>query len=159
LELGMIKNKSAERTFIEPSQDLREEAVSLKISTIRSVIEGKRVVLIDDSIVRGTTIKQLIRLLKGAGAKEIHIRIASPEIRYPCFYGVDFSTYSELISAHKTVAEVQEIIQADSLAFLSIKGMIEAVGRKPNQYCLACFNGKYPIHLYQPIDEANLEIK
>jgi amidophosphoribosyltransferase len=159
LELAMIKNKSAERTFIEPFQNLREEAVSLKISTIKPVIEGKRVVLVDDSIVRGTTIKQLIRLLRGAGAKAIHIRIASPEIRYPCFYGVDFSTYSELISAHKTIAEVKEIIKADSLAFLSTKGMIEAVGRKPNHYCLACFNGKYPIHLYQPIAEANLEIK
>jgi amidophosphoribosyltransferase len=159
LELGMIKNKSAGRTFIEPSQDLREEAVGLKISAIRSVIQGKKVVLIDDSIVRGTTIRQLIRLLKHAGAKAIHVRIASPEIRYPCFYGVDFSTYSELISAHKTVAEVQKIIQADSLAFLSIQGMVEAVGRKRNQHCLSCFNGKYPIHLYQPIDEANLEIK
>lgn len=159
LELGMIKNKSAGRTFIEPSQDLREEAVGLKISAIRSVVEGKRVVLVDDSIVRGTTIIQLIKLLKGAGARAIHIRIASPEIRYPCFYGVDFSTYAELISAHKRLEEVTNIIQADSLAFLSIKGMVEAVGRQPKQHCLACFNGQYPIHLYQPIDEANLEIK
>ncbi|MDD4987836.1 MAG: amidophosphoribosyltransferase [Candidatus Izemoplasmatales bacterium] len=159
LELGMIKNKSAGRTFIEPSQDLREEAVGLKISAIRSVVQGKRVVLIDDSIVRGTTIMQLIKLLKQAGATAIHVRIASPEIRFPCFYGVDFSTYDELISAHKTSREVKDIIQADSLAFLSVKGMVDAVGRKPNQHCLACFNGRYPIHLYQPIDEANLEIK
>jgi amidophosphoribosyltransferase len=122
-------------------------------------VQGKRVVLIDDSIVRGTTIMQLIKLLKQAGATAIHVRIASPEIRFPCFYGVDFSTYDELISAHKTSREVKDIIQADSLAFLSVKGMVDAVGRKPNQHCLACFNGRYPIHLYQPIDEANLEIK
>ncbi|MDD3126715.1 MAG: amidophosphoribosyltransferase [Candidatus Izemoplasmatales bacterium] len=158
-ELGMLKNKSANRTFIEPIQSLREASVGLKLSAVRSVISGKRVVLIDDSIVRGTTIKQLVCLLKSAGAKEIHVRIAAPEIKFPCFYGVDFSTYEELISAHKNVAEVTNDIHADSLAFLSIPGLIEAVGRKPNAYCLACFNGLYPIPIHQPIIQANKEIK
>lgn len=158
-ELGMLKNKSANRTFIEPVQSMREASVGLKLSAVRAVVSGKRVVLIDDSIVRGTTIKQLVGLLKSAGAIEIHVRIAAPEIKFPCFYGVDFSTYDELISAHKTILEVAHDIHADSLAFLSISGLIEAVGRKPNQHCLACFNGNYPIPIHQPIMQANKEIK
>ncbi|MDR4969214.1 MAG: amidophosphoribosyltransferase, partial [Acholeplasmataceae bacterium] len=119
LELGLIKNKASDRTFIEPTQALRENAVSLKLSAVRSVIKDKRVVLVDDSIVRGTTIKQLIQLLKHAGAKEVHVRITSPEIKYPCFYGVDFSTYDELISAKYKPSEMKDVIGAHSIAFIS----------------------------------------
>jgi amidophosphoribosyltransferase len=159
LELGLIKNKASERTFIEPSQMLREQGVALKLSAVKSVIKGKRVVLVDDSIVRGTTIKQLIMLIKKAGAKEIHVRISSPEIKYPCFYGVDFSTYEELISAQMTPDEMRIKIGADSIAFLSIEGLIQGVGRKKDAYCTACYNKAYPTYLYDDISNANKLVK
>lgn len=159
LETGMIKNKYAGRTFIEPSQDLREQGVMLKLSAIRAVVENKRVVLVDDSIVRGTTIKKLIDLLKKAKAKEVHVRIASPEIKYPCFYGVDFSTYDELISTQYTPTELADYIGADSVAFLSLDGLFTSLERKNKSACMACFNKKYPTHLYEAIEKANKVIK
>lgn len=158
-ELGLIKNKASGRSFIEPTQVLRENAVSLKLSAVRSVISGKRIVLVDDSIVRGTTIKQLIQLLKQAGAKEVHIRISSPEIKYPCFYGVDFSTYEELISSKYSPRVIKEMVGATSIAFISIQGLIDAVGRKEGNHCTACYNKKYPTYLYETIVEANKQVK
>jgi amidophosphoribosyltransferase len=159
LELGLIKNKTSDRTFIEPNKLLREQGVALKLSVVKSVIKGKRVVLVDDSIVRGTTIKQLINLIKKAGAKEVHVRITSPEIKYPCFYGVDFSTYDELISANNTPIQMKDLIGADSIFFISIDGLIKGIGRKPGAHCTACYNKEYPTYLYDELKQANKEIK
>lgn len=156
-EMGLIKNKYVGRTFIQPSQELREKGVRMKLSAVSSIVRGKRVVLIDDSIVRGTTSKRIISLLKEVGAKEVHVRIASPQMTNPCFYGVDTSTYEELISAHHSVSEVKEIIGADSVAFLSTDALLKAAKR--NELCLACFTGKYPTQLYSSIDQANKDGK
>ena len=116
-ELGLIKNRYVGRTFIQPSQELREQGVKMKLSAVRGVVEGKRVVMIDDSIVRGTTSKRIVRMLREAGATEVHVRIASPPLKYPCFYGIDIQTRKELIAANHTVEEIRETIGADSLTF------------------------------------------
>lgn len=152
-EMGLIKNKYIGRTFIQPSQALREKGVRMKLSAVRSLVSGKRVVLIDDSVVRGTTSQRIVRLLKEAGATEVHLRIASPEIKNPCFYGVDMSTYDELMCAHKTLDEVTRIIGADSVRFLSQEALFKAGKRK--ELCLACFSGNYPTALYEDIKTAN----
>lgn len=156
-EMGLVKNKYVGRSFIEPSQEMRERAVRMKLSPVRSIVNGKRVVLIDDSIVRGTTSKRIIKQLRLAGAKEIHVRIASPQIISPCFYGVDISTYDELVSAQHSIEEVRQIIGADSLAFLSQKALFEI--SKRNELCIACFSGKYPTELYSSIFDANKDHK
>ncbi len=156
-EIGLIKNKYIGRTFIQPSQELREKGVRLKLSPVRSLVNGKRVVLIDDSIVRGTTSKRIIRILREAGAAEIHVRIACPPMCHPCFYGIDTSTYKELISANKNVDAVRETIGADTLHFLPEEGLLKVSNR--TQLCLACFNGNYPTHLYQTKSELNTERK
>ncbi len=156
-EMGLIKNKYVGRTFIQPSQELREKGVRMKLSAVSSIVRGKRVVLIDDSIVRGTTSKRIIALLRDVGAKEVHVRISSPQMTNPCFYGVDTSTYEELISAHHNVEEVRKIIGADSLAFLSTAALYKAAKR--NELCLACFTGKYPTQLYSSIEQANKDEK
>lgn len=144
-ELGLIKNRYVGRTFIKPNQKQRERGVKMKLSTMKSVVMGKRIVLIDDSIVRGVTSKHIIRLLKEAGAKEVHMRIASPAIISPCFYGVDTSTHSELISSELTLEELTKFIEADSLEFLSLDGLEEALGKN---ICRACFTGKYPTEIF-----------
>lgn len=141
-EMGLIKNKYIARTFIQPSQALREKGVRMKLSAVKSVVSGKRVVLVDDSIVRGTTSLLIVKMLREAGAREVHVRIASAPLRYPCYYGVDIKNQDELISARHSVAEVCKMIDADSLAFLSEEGMRRSGNR--NDMCLACFNGRYP---------------
>lgn len=156
-EMGLIKNKYVGRTFIQPSQELREKGVRLKLSPVRSLVSGKRVVLIDDSIVRGTTSKRIIKMLREADAAEIHVRIACPPMRHPCFYGIDTSTYEELISATKSEDEVRKMIGADSLHFLDQEGLLRAGNRK--ELCFACFDGYYPTHLYQTKTEFNTEKK
>ncbi len=156
-EMGLIKNRYVGRTFIQPSQDLREKGVRMKLSAVSSIVGGKRVVLVDDSMVRGTTSKRIVTLLKEAGAKEVHVRISSPQFKYPCFYGVDTSTYEELICSRHTKEEVREIIGADSLEFLSEEGVYKAAKR--NELCIACFNGKYPTALYQAVEQANKDGK
>ncbi len=156
-EMGLIKNKYVGRTFIQPSQNMREKGVRMKLSAVSSIIKDKRIILIDDSIVRGTTCKRIVSLLKEVGAKEVHVRIASPQITNPCFYGVDTSTYDELISAHKSAEEVRKMIGADSLYFLSKEALFEAAKRE--DLCLACFTGKYPTALYQSIKDANKDGK
>ena len=128
-ELGLIKNRYVGRTFIQPSQALREQGVKMKLSAVRGVVEGKRVVMVDDSIVRGTTSKRIVTLLREAGAKEVHVRISSPPIKNPCFYGIDTSTHEELIASNNSVEEIREMIGADSLAFLSVEGLVEGIGR------------------------------
>ena len=146
LETGLIKNFYVGRTFIQPNQSLRMTGVRMKLTPVSSVVKGKRVVVIDDSIVRGTTSQQIVRMLRDAGAAEIHLRITSAPLRHPCYYGVDISTEAELISARMGVEDVCRFIGADSLAFLSEAGMLEA-GRR-TELCMACFNDKYPTALY-----------
>lgn len=151
-EMGLIKNQYTQRTFIQPTQELREQGVRMKLSAVSSVVKGKRVVMVDDSIVRGTTSRRIVQLLKEAGAAEVHVAIGSPELKYPCFYGIDIQTRRELISANHTVDEVCDIIGADSLTYLSIEGMIEAIGidtDAPNGgLCVAYFDGHFPTPLY-----------
>ena len=156
-EMGLIKNKYIGRTFIQPSQELREKGVRMKLSAVRSIVKGKRVVLVDDSIVRGTTSRRIVTMLKEAGATEVHVRIASPQMTHPCFYGVDTSTRDELISARKDLEGVREEICADSLAFLTPGALLKAGNRK--ELCMACFTGEYPTALYQSVDEANKDVK
>lgn len=147
-EMGILKNRYIGRTFIQPSQELREQGVKMKLSPVRGVVEGKSIVMIDDSIVRGTTSKRIVRLLKEAGAKEVHVRISSPEIKNPCLYGIDMLTKKELIAANHTKEEIAEIIGADSIEFLSVEGMEEAIikDRTINQgICAACMTGNYPV--------------
>ena len=153
-EMGLVKSKYVARTFIQPSQSMREKGVRMKLSAVRSIVGGKRVVMVDDSIVRGTTSKRIVRLLKDAGATEVHVRIASPAMPKPCYYGVDTSTEEELISAKKSVEEVAEYIGADSLAFLSTKALMASGNRK--EMCMACFDGNYPTDLYQTDEDATL---
>ncbi|MFV0560294.1 MAG: amidophosphoribosyltransferase [Enterococcus sp.] len=151
-ELGLIKNQYVARTFIQPTQELREQGVRMKLSAVRGVVEGKRIIMVDDSIVRGTTSRRIVRLLKEAGAKEVHVRISSPPLKYPCFYGIDIQTRKELIAANHTIEEIRECIGADSLAFLSEDGLIEAIGLQEDApysgLCMAYFNGDYPTPLY-----------
>lgn len=153
-EMGLIKNQYVARTFIQPTQELRERGVKMKLSAVRGVVEGKRVAIIDDSIVRGTTSMQIVRMLKEAGAKEVHMRIASPPLKFPCFYGIDISTRSELMAANHSIDEMCKMIGADSLGFLSVESLIEAIdipdaGNAPNGgLTVAYFDGKYPTPLY-----------
>ena len=143
---GLIKNRYIGRTFIQPSQKQRDTAVKLKLNPIRSVVNGKKVIIIDDSIVRGTTSGKIVKMLRNAGAKEVHMVISSPPIEYPCYYGIDTSVRKELIAATKTVDEICEFIGADSLHFLSLEGLKQCMTTlDPNHMCYACFNGGYPV--------------
>ncbi|WP_409022558.1 amidophosphoribosyltransferase [Dellaglioa sp. P0083] len=161
-EMGLVKNQYIARTFIQPTQRLREQGVRMKLSAVKSVVKGKKIILVDDSIVRGTTSKHIVRLLKEAGAAEVHLRIASPPLKYPCFYGIDIQKQSELIAANKSIEEMKAIIGADSLAFLSEAGLITSIGLNLDApysgLCMAYFNGDYPTPLYDYEDEylANL---
>ncbi|MEH7392165.1 amidophosphoribosyltransferase [Bacillus sp. JJ1474] len=150
-EMGLIKNRYVGRTFIQPSQALREQGVKMKLSPVRGVVEGKRVIMVDDSIVRGTTSKRIVNLLREAGATEVHVVISSPTINNPCFYGIDMSTKRELIAANHSIEEIREILGADSLTFLSVEGMAEAINKnksgQPHGLCLACFTGNYPTEI------------
>lgn len=145
-EMGLIKNKYIGRTFIQPTQSMREKGVKMKLSPVKTIVKGKRVVLVDDSIVRGTTSMKIVSMLREAGATEVHVRIASAPLKTPCYYGVDITTLEELISSSHTPEEVCRLIGADSLAFLSHEGMLNAGHR--SDLCLACFNQKYPTGLY-----------
>ncbi len=156
-EMGLIKNKYIGRTFIYPSQAMREKGVRMKLSAVRSIVSGKRVVLVDDSIVRGTTSRRIVTMLKEAGAAEVHLRIASPPITNPCFYGVDISTYEELLCARMGLDEVREYIGCDSLRFLSREALLRAGNR--SELCMACFTGNYPTALYQAKEDANKDGK
>ncbi len=154
---GLLKNRYVGRTFIEPNQWLRELGVKLKFNPLSQLIKGKRLVVVDDSIVRGTTTPRVVSLLRRAGAKEVHLRICAPPIRYPCFFGVDMATRWELIAAQKSMPQVKEFLGADSLAHLSVDSLIEAVGLPREIFCLACFTGKYPIPVQLEMDKLALE--
>ena len=142
---GLIKSRYITRTFIQPSQSLREAGIRLKFNPVRPVLEGKRVVIVDDSIVRGNTSRQIVELLRWAGAKEVHMRIASPPLHYPCFMGIDIGSKKELIAVGRTEDEVCEVIGADTLAYLRMDGLVKAVGHTIDNFCLACFDGEYPV--------------
>lgn len=142
---GLVKNRYMGRTFIKPSQEERELAVKLKLNPLRTVLEGKRIVLLDDSIVRGTTSEKLIQRMREAGAKEIHMRITSPPVVHPCYYGIDTPSKKDLIAANLDIDEIKSKIGADSLSFISLEGFLKATGRKDDVYCKACFTGEYPI--------------
>lgn len=144
---GLIKNRYIGRTFINPDQRLRERGIKLKLNALRSVITGKRIVMIDDSIVRGNTTKKIVRLLKEKGAKEVHVRITCPPMMHPCFLGVDTATEGELIANKLSVEEIRRFIEADSLGYLSLENLVKATALKKGDFCLACFNGDYPFKL------------
>jgi len=155
---GLLKNRYVGRTFIEPDQRIRELGVQLKFNPLSQIIGGKRLVVVDDSIVRGTTTPRVVSLLKKAGAAEVHLRICAPPIRYPCFFGVDMATRWELIAARKTVPEIREHLGADSLGYLSLDGLIRAVDLPRDIFCLACFTGAYPIPVQIEMDKLALEV-
>ena len=149
LRFGLIRNHYVGRTFIQPQQSIRDFGVKVKLNPVRSILEGRRVVLVDDSIVRGTTSRKIVRLVKAAGAREVHVRISCPPTISPCFYGVDTPSREDLIGATHTIDQIREYIEADSLAYLSIKGLREAVGDDQNAYCTSCYTGVYPVSFPQ----------
>jgi len=146
-EEGLMKNRYVGRTFIQPSQEMRDLSVRLKLNPIKSVLEGKRVIMVDDSIVRGTTSKKIVEMLRKAGVKEVHMLVSSPPILHPCYYGIDTSARAELIAAQNNLEEIRQHISADSLHYLSLEGMLASMGRQPDYFCNACFSGKYPIEI------------
>ncbi len=154
---GLVKNRYVGRTFIEPDQRLRDLGVKLKFNPMPQMLDGERLVVVDDSIVRGTTTPSVIRILRKAGAKEVHLRICAPPIIYPCFFGVDMATRRELIAAQKSVPEICKYVGADSLGYLSLDGLIKAVGLPKDNFCLACFTGDYPIPVQLEMDKLALE--
>jgi amidophosphoribosyltransferase len=154
--IGLIKNRYIGRTFIAPSQELREKAVSVKLNALKVNIEGKRVVLIDDSIVRGTTSRRLVEILRKAGAKEVHFRVSSPIVKYPCYFGIDTGHRKELIGSKLPVDEISNEIGADSLGYLSMNGLLESLGEE-HGFCLGCFKGVYPISAPMESDKLRME--
>lgn len=151
-ELGLIKNRYVGRTFIQPTQELRERGVKMKLSPVVQVVKGKRVLMVDDSIVRGTTSRRIVRMLKEAGAAEVHVVISSPPMTDPCYYGIDTSTHEELIASSHSVEDIRVAIEADTLTFLSLEGMVRATNRpfedENGGLCVACFTGKYPTEIF-----------
>jgi amidophosphoribosyltransferase len=156
---GLMKNRYVGRTFISPDQRMRDLGVKMKFNPLPDILRGKSVVLVDDSIVRGTTTPKVINLLRKAGAKEVHMRVCAPPIRYPCFFGVDMASRWELIAAHKSVEEVRTSIGANSLGYISIEGLVKAVGLPRDHFCMACFTGDYPIPVQLEMDKLALETR
>ena len=144
---ALIRNHYVGRTFIEPSQAIRDFGVKLKLNPVRHLLQGKRVVLVDDSIVRGTTSRKIVRMVRQAGAREIHLRISCPPTVSPCFYGVDTPTRSELIASNHSVEEIRRFVEADSLGYLSLGSLRKAVADDRHEYCYACYTGDYPTEL------------
>ncbi len=146
LEIGLVRNHYIGRSFIQPTQEIRDLSVKLKLNPVRQVIEGKRVIIVDDSLVRGTTSRKIVNMLRRAGAKEVHLLISSPPVISPCYYGIDTPTKEELIAANKSIEEIREYIGADSLHYLSLEGMLDAANKfKQKGFCTACFTGDYPV--------------
>ncbi|HID56323.1 TPA: amidophosphoribosyltransferase, partial [Candidatus Poribacteria bacterium] len=156
-EFGFCRNQYVGRTFIQPTQTSREKMVNIKLNPIRDVVSGKRVVVVDDSIMRGTSSRRIVKILRKGGAKEVHFRISSPPNMFPCFYGIDTPTRQELIASSHTVEEIRKYIRADSLGYLSVEGMLSCV-KNPDEFCTACFNGRYPVEFAgQNIQQLSLE--
>jgi amidophosphoribosyltransferase len=156
---GLIKNRYVGRTFIQPTQTMRESGIRMKLNPLRDVLAGKRVVIVDDSIVRGTTSRKLVKTLRDAGATEVHMRISSPPVTHPCFYGIDTDSQDQLIAATKSVAEIAAQIGVDSLSYLSRQGMLVATREDTSSFCTACFTGDYPIAIPDPIKRTKLVLE
>lgn len=157
--LGLVKNSYVGRTFIQPSQTIRQLGIRLKLNPLREIIEGKRIVVVDDSIVRGNTQRAIIRMLREAGAREIHVRISSPPVEWPCFYGIDFASRAELIASGLEVEEIRRSIGADSLGYVSIEGLIEATQIPAERLCTACFTGEYPIRIPEDMSDGKMRLE
>lgn len=153
---GLIKNRYVGRTFIQPTQTMRESGIRMKLNPLKDVLVGKRVIIVDDSIVRGTTSRKLVKTLREAGAVEVHMRISSPPVTHPCFYGIDTDSQDQLIAATKSVAEIAQQLEVDSLAYLSWEGMLKATGEDPNSFCSACFTGDYPVAIPEQVKRSKL---
>ena len=145
-DMGLIRNHYIGRTFIEPSQSIRDFGVKIKLNPVKEIIKGKRVVVVDDSIVRGTTSRKIIKMIRNAGAREIHYRISSPPIYNPCFYGMDFPTKAELIANSHSIDEIRKYLMVDTFAYLTLEGLVKTVGGRKEKYCMACFDGDYPVN-------------
>ena len=154
---GLIRNHYVGRTFIEPKTKIRNFGVKVKLNPVKELLAGKRVILIDDSIVRGTTSRKIVKMVRAAGAKEVHMRISCPPTLSPCYYGIDTPTKKELIASSHTVEEICKYIEADSLAYLSLQGLMRAVGGKGSEYCNACYTGQYPIDFVDPMTDAKAD--
>jgi amidophosphoribosyltransferase len=157
--IGLVKNSYVGRTFIQPSQTIRQLGIRLKLNPLREIIEGKRIVVVDDSIVRGNTQRAIVRMLREAGAREIHVRISSPPVKWPCFYGIDFATRAELIASGLEVEEIRRSIGADSLGYVSLEGLIEATQIEEKKLCSACFSGIYPIRIPADMSEGKMRLE
>ena len=156
---GLIKNRYVGRTFIQPSQEIRELGVRLKLNPIKEVVRGKKVILVDDSIIRGTTSRQIVRLVREAGAREVHMRVSSPPNLNPCYYGIDTATRAELIAANLSVEGIRKYIEADSLGYLSLKSLVKSVSIPEKSLCLACLNGEYPVKVPEKLQSLKLFFK
>jgi amidophosphoribosyltransferase len=156
-EIGLIRNHYVGRTFIDPAQDIRDLDVKIKFNPVKGVIKDKKVVVVDDSIVRGTTSKKLVKLIRSAGAKQIHFRVSSPPITSPCFFGIDMPTKEELIASSKTIKQIQEYLEVDSLGYLSINGMLSMPSLPHENFCVSCFSGRYPLKIEKTNDKLRLE--
>ncbi len=153
----LVKNRYVGRTFIMPDQRIRDQGVHVKFNPLRELLEGQRVIVVDDSIVRSTTIRHVVKMLREAGAKEVHLRVTAPPITHPCFFGIDMGRRWELIAAHETVEEIRIDIGADSLGYLSREGLVESIGQPRDSFCMACFTGEYPMPVPQELDKLGLE--
>ena len=156
---GFVRSHYVGRTFIQPSQHLRDVSVKMKLNVIRQSVEGKRVVVVDDSIVRGTTTRGKMLALRDKGAKEIHLRISSPPVRWPCYYGVDFPTAKELIASERSVEDIRKFLEVDSVGYISPEGMLNCMQLPADNFCTACFTGKYPIPADPQVGKYSLERK
>jgi amidophosphoribosyltransferase len=157
--LGLVKNSYVGRTFIQPSQTIRQLGIRLKLNPLREIIEGKRIVVVDDSIVRGNTQRAIVRMLREAGAREIHVRISSPPVEWPCYYGIDFASRAELIASGLELEEIRRSIGSDSLSYVSMEGLIAATTIAENKLCTACFTGKYPIAVPADMSEGKMRLE
>jgi amidophosphoribosyltransferase len=157
--IGLVKNSYVGRTFIQPSQTIRQLGIRLKLNPLREIIEGKRIVVVDDSIIRGNTQRAIVRMLREAGAREIHVRISSPPVKWPCFYGIDFATRAELIASGFEIEEIRRSIGADSLGFVSLEGLIQSTQIEENKLCSACFTGVYPIRIPADMSEGKMRLE
>ena len=144
---GFIKNRYIGRTFIQPKQEIREIGVRLKLNPLKDIIKGKKLVVVDDSIVRGNTSRKIVKMLYNAGAKEVHMRISSPPLLYPCYYGIDIATKKEFIASYKTLEDIRKFLNVSSLKYLTIDGLVKAIGEPKDKFCCACFNGEYPVEI------------
>jgi len=154
-----VKNRYVGRTFISPTQSIREQGIRMKLNPLRHIIDGQRIVVVDDSIVRGNTSRKLVQLLRDAGATEVHMRLTSPPVVWPCFYGIDTDSQDQLIAATHPVEEIAEFIGADSVAYLPLDDLIASTAGPPEEFCTACFSGEYPIEVPDPVRRGKLHLE